>query len=57
MRVEKNFFKIGRTGYQKKQNFALISKMYRSLEFVKRGKTFYRKTEFFSDEKKSLGTS
>ncbi len=35
---------IGRAGYQKKQNFALISKMWRSLEFGKREKKFYRKT-------------
>ncbi len=27
IRVEKNFFKIGRKGYQKKQNFVLISKL------------------------------
>jgi hypothetical protein len=33
-------------GYQKKQNFALISKMCRSLELGKRDKNFYRKTEF-----------
>jgi hypothetical protein len=29
IRVEKNFFKIGRAGYQKKRNFVLISKMSR----------------------------
>ncbi len=45
-RVEKNFFEIGRTGYHKKRHFALISKMCRSLEFGKREKKFYRKTEF-----------
>jgi hypothetical protein len=45
-RVEKNFFKIGRAGYQKNRNFALIPKMCRSLEFGKRDKLFYRKTEF-----------
>jgi hypothetical protein len=44
--LKKNFFKIGRAGYQKKRNFALISKMCRSLEFGKREKKFYRKTEF-----------
>jgi hypothetical protein len=44
IRVEKKFFKIGRAGYQKKRNFALISKMWRSLEFGKRGKKFYIKT-------------
>jgi hypothetical protein len=44
--LKKNFFEIGCAGYQKKQNFALISKMCRSLEFGKRGKKFYRKTEF-----------
>jgi hypothetical protein len=44
--LKKKFFKIGRTGYQKKRNFALISKMCRSLEFGKRENIFYRKTEF-----------
>jgi hypothetical protein len=44
--MKKNFFEIGQAGYQKKWNFALISKMCRSLEFGKRGKKFYRKTEF-----------
>jgi hypothetical protein len=63
----KNFFEIGHAGYQKKQNFALISKMRRSLEFGKREKKFYRKTEFLSSwkvftkyrfsKKNSLGTS
>jgi hypothetical protein len=42
--LKKNSFKIGRAGYQKKGNFALISKMWRSLEFGKREKKFYRKT-------------
>jgi hypothetical protein len=46
IRVEKKFLKIGHTGYPKKRNFALISKVCRSLEFGKRGKKFYRKTEF-----------
>jgi hypothetical protein len=46
IRVEKNFFKVGRAGYQKKRNFVLISKMWRSLEFGKREKMFNRKTEF-----------
>jgi hypothetical protein len=36
--VEKNFFKIGHTGYQKKQNFVLISKMCRSLVISKANK-------------------
>jgi hypothetical protein len=45
IRVEKNFFEIGRAGYPKKRNFGLISKMCRSLEFGKREKFFYRKTE------------
>jgi hypothetical protein len=44
--LKKNFFEIGRAGYQKKWNFALISKMCRSLEFGKREKNFFRKTEF-----------
>jgi hypothetical protein len=64
--LEKNFFVSGRTGYQKKRNFTLISKMCRSLEFGKRENIFYRKTEFLGlknfakksfSEKKSLGTS
>jgi hypothetical protein len=46
IRVEKNFFEIGCAGYQKKRNFVLISKMGRNLEFGKREKIFYRKTEF-----------
>jgi hypothetical protein len=37
---------MGRAGYQKKQNIALISKMCRCLEFGKREKKCYRKTEF-----------
>jgi hypothetical protein len=45
--VEQNFFEIGHAGYQKKRNFALFSKMCRSLEFGKREKFFYRKTDFF----------
>jgi hypothetical protein len=45
-RVLKKNFKIGHTGYQKKWNFALISKMCKSLEFGKREKIFSRKTEF-----------
>jgi hypothetical protein len=45
--VKKKFFEIGRAGYQKKRNFALISKILRSLEFGKREKKFYRKTEYF----------
>jgi hypothetical protein len=64
--LKKNFFEIRRTGYQKKWNFALISKMCRSLEFGKREKIFSEKLIFkglgifckkrFS-EKISLGTS
>jgi hypothetical protein len=41
--LKKNFFEIGRTGYQKKWNFALISKMCRSLEFGKREKKILQK--------------
>jgi hypothetical protein len=52
-RVEKNFFEIGHTGYQKKRNFALISKLCRSLVFGKREKVC--KNRF--SEKKSYGTS
>jgi hypothetical protein len=61
--LKKNFFEIGRKGYQNKGNFALISKMCRSLEFGKRGKNCYRKTDFLGlgkfrkkrfSEKKSL---
>jgi hypothetical protein len=44
--LKTNFFEIGLAGHQKKQNFAQISKMCRSLEFGKREKFFYRKTEF-----------
>jgi hypothetical protein len=44
--LEKNFFEIGRAGYQKKRNFALISKMCRSLEFGKRGKIVSEKLKF-----------
>jgi hypothetical protein len=47
IRVEKNFFEIGCTGYSKKRIRALISKVCRSLEFGKREKYFYRKTELF----------
>jgi hypothetical protein len=43
IRVEKNFFKIVRKGYQNKRNFALISKMCRSLEFSKGEKNFIEK--------------
>jgi hypothetical protein len=42
---KKNFFKIGHTGYQKKQNFVLISKMCRRL-VISKGKKINRKTEF-----------
>jgi hypothetical protein len=45
IRVEKNF-EIRRTGYQRKLNFVLISKMCRSLKFGKRKKIIYRKTGF-----------
>jgi hypothetical protein len=65
--LRKNVFEIGRAEYQKKRNFALISKMCRSLEFGKRGKTLLQKNLIFRDlenfakncfsEKKSLGTS
>jgi hypothetical protein len=44
--LKKNFFEIGRAGYQEKRNFALISKMCRSLEFGKKEKNFCRKTKF-----------
>jgi hypothetical protein len=59
-RVEKNIFEVGRTRYQKKLNFALISKMCRSLEFGKREKNFWDLENFAQNhfsEKKSLGTS
>jgi hypothetical protein len=45
--VEKNFLVNGRTGYQKKWNCALISKMSRSLEFGKRKKIFLLKNWIF----------
>ncbi len=44
IRVEKNFFEIGRAGYQKKQNFVLISKMCRTL--ASRSSHFLKKTIF-----------
>ena len=44
-------FEIGHAGYQKKRNFALISKMCRSLEFGKRETIFYRKPEFLGTRK------
>jgi hypothetical protein len=44
--LKKNFFEIGRAGYQKKRNFALISKMCRSLESRSSQKFFLRKTIF-----------
>ncbi len=46
VRVEKNFYKIGRKGYQKKQNFALISKMSRNLASRSSQRFFLRKTIF-----------
>jgi hypothetical protein len=49
IRVEKNFFKIGHTTYQKKWNFALISKMCRSLVFGKRGKHVFTENLIFKD--------
>jgi hypothetical protein len=65
--LKKNFFEIGRTGYQKKRNFTLISKMCRSLAFGKKGKKILQKNGNFRDlenfaenrfsENKSLGTS
>jgi hypothetical protein len=64
--LKKNFFEIGREGYQKKRNFELISKMWRSLEFGKREKNLqknliFRGLENFAknrfSENKSLGTS
>ncbi len=45
--LKKNFFEIGRTGYQKKRNFALISKM--CLEFGKREKKILQKNWIFRD--------
>jgi hypothetical protein len=45
-RVVKNFFKIGRKGYQKKRNFALISKMCRTLASRSSQRFFLRKTIF-----------
>ncbi len=44
--LRKNFFKIGRKGYQKKRNFALISKMCRTLASRSSQKIFFRKTIF-----------
>ncbi len=44
---KKNFFKIWRAGYQKKQNFALISKMCRTLASKSSQRFFLRKIQFF----------
>jgi hypothetical protein len=49
LRVEKKFFEIGRKGYQKKENFALISKMCRTL-----AKDFFSEKRFFGKFSKSL---
>ncbi len=46
LRVDIKILQIVRKGYQKKWNFVLISKMCRSLEFSKRGKIFYIKSDF-----------
>jgi hypothetical protein len=42
-RVKQNFFKIGHKGYQKKQNFALISKMCRTHASRSSQKQFFAK--------------
>jgi hypothetical protein len=42
IRVEKNVFKIGRAGYEKKRTFALISKCAEVLKLAK-GKKFLQK--------------
>jgi hypothetical protein len=47
--LKKNFFKIGRKGYQKKRNFALISKMLREVP-----KDFFSEKQFFAKFSKSL---
>jgi hypothetical protein len=46
LELKENFFEIGHTGYQKKRNLALISKMCSSLMFGKRENNFLQKTEF-----------
>jgi hypothetical protein len=46
IRVEKNFFKIGRKRYQTKWNFVLISKMCRTLASRSFKRFFLRKTIF-----------
>jgi hypothetical protein len=48
VRVKKNFFKIGRAGYQKKRNFALISKMCRTLR-QEVPKDFSQKNDFLQN--------
>jgi hypothetical protein len=63
--LKKNFFEVGRTGYQKKRNFALISKMCRRI--WQKGKNFLLKNGIYRDlenfaknrfsKKKFLGTS
>jgi hypothetical protein len=58
--LNKNFLEIGHTGYPMKRNFALISKVCRSLEFGKRENFFTEKLNFAQNrfsEKNSLGTS
>jgi hypothetical protein len=47
IRVEKkNYFEIGRTGYQKKRNFPLISKIEEVLSLAKGKKLFTEKLNF-----------
>ncbi len=53
IRAEKNFFKIGRAGYQKKRNFALISKMCRGLA-SRISQNFFSEKQFFAKFSKSL---
>ncbi len=61
--MKKNFFKIVRKGFQKKRNFAPISKCAEVLSLAKKGEKIYRKTEFSGtykkhfSKKKSLETS
>ncbi len=46
LRVEKKFFEIGRAGYQKKRNFALIPKMCRTLA-SRSSQRFFSEKRFF----------
>jgi hypothetical protein len=54
IRVEKKFLQNSPKGYKKKQNFALISKIYRNLELNKREKIFTEKLIFQIERAQSI---